>query len=468
MKEGLPKGVVLTYACLGFVIGTGVFSFSVFCPQLYCAMLALVFVFLFAILKTRKRWLGIIVIIIAGFWIGGWRYTLTEQPITPQHIRYYNGRTVTFQGVVFKEPIQSATRQQFVISVDSADGISFPVKGLVQASTLPYPRYLYGDRLALTCKLEKPENKDFAYDRYLARYNIYSLCNRPKISVLEHGKGGSFIAFLIAVKQRSYSIAQTYMPEPTASLALPVVFGGGQGIDDDITESFRRTGLTHIMAVSGFNVSLLAVLLGAGFMVMGLGRKAVFYASSLTIAAYVIMVGAPASAVRAGVMSILILLALTLGRMVDFSRSILLVAVMTLLVNPRLLRDDIGWQLSFLALLGLVYILPYLETWTLKLTKNKGKAFVTALMATVAAQLSTAPVILYNFGQFSIIAPIANLLVVWVVPILTIAMMAALPLAALFPSLGMILFFPSWLMVKYIFFIVQLLASVSWASISFS
>lgn len=486
MKEGkLPKGRIVTYLCCGFSLGITIFSFikplteteSVFCSG----------VILLAGVVARKlvwkKWLQISLFLILGGALGMWRYVVSEPVITPSHISFYNGQMVSFSGIVIKEPVDKGDGWQLTVKAiemmeaSSRGGIrnrtngtgraAAPkqVVGLVLISLPPLPRYEYGDRLRVSCTLKKPENKEFAYDRYLARYGIYSLCSRPRLAREGKGEGNQAVALLLRVKRRSYHLAQAYMPEPTASLALPVVFGGGQGIEEDITDSFRRTGLTHIMAVSGFNVSLLAALLGFGFVAVGISRRSAFFATSTVISAYVVMVGAPASAVRAGVMSVFLLFALTVGRLVSLPRSVLLVAAATLLVNPRLMRDDIGWQLSFLALLGLMYILPYLEKMSLLLTKGKYKAFITALMATVAAQVATAPVILYNFGNFSIIAPLANLLVVWVVPILTVAMMAALPLAALFPTLGSILFFPSWAMVKYIFFVVEFLSGFSWAAI---
>lgn len=427
--------------------------------------------------------------ILLGASLGMLRYAASLKALNSHELAFYNGRNVMVEGVVVREPVfrgkdwqltlrvnrlelKDRTKGSYVSndgeitsSFNSQNDKTVSVSGLIIMNIPPWPSFEYGDRIALSCKLEKPQNKDFAYDRYLARYGIYSICGRPRLKLLGRRQGNYFYTFLLAIKRRSYSTAETYMPEPTASLALPVVFGGGQAIDDDISDQFRRSGLTHIMAVSGFNVSLLAGLLGFLFLSLGLRRRLAFIATVLTIAAYVLMVGAPASAVRAGVMSIFLLTALNIGRLASLPRAVLLVAVMTLIANPRLLRDDIGWQLSFLALLGLMYILPFLEKWTLALTRGKAKGFVTALMATVAAQIATAPVILYKFGNFSVIAPLANLLVVWVVPILTVAMMLALPLAMLFPSLGSYVFFPCWVMVKYIFFVVEKLADLSWAAI---
>jgi competence protein ComEC len=457
MEGSLPKGRVLLIACLGFIFGIGIFSFGQLFSELWCFGLAVFFCLCTTWSNYRKKiYISIISILALGFFLAGWRYSLSYPNIDSNHISFYNNHVRTFEGKVIKEPVEKNQKRQLTIQTD---------QGKVLVTTDLFPEYMYGDFLEITCKLEAPENNDFPYDRYLARYNIYSLCSRPHIKLLHSGEGNVVIEKIIKIKQGAYKIAQANLPEPESSLALPVVFGGGQGIDEDITEEFRRTGLTHIMAVSGFNVSLLTVLIGLGLNALGLRRRIVFYVTSLIITAYVIMVGAPASAVRAGVMSLFLLAALTLGRLVSLPRSIVLVAVMTLIVNPRLLRDDIGWQLSFLAILGLIYLQPLLQKGVMKITANKGKLFFEALNATIAAQIATAPVILYNFGNFSVIAPIANLLVVWVVPVLTITMMASLALTAIFPSLGLFFFLPCWIMVKYIFWIVQILSGLSWAAV---
>lgn len=463
MEGTIPKGRVVTLASFGIIAGIGVFSFKQLLPTEWCLVLAVasaVLTFSF----RRKSKLALVCILLAGSALGTWRYSVGKVVLTPHHISFYNQEKVEFIGIVDKEPVEKPQGWQLTIKVERGIEPALPLTGLVLVSVPTWPQYSYGERLRISCRLEKPENHDFAYNRYLARFNIYSLCNRPQIKILERDKGEPWRAWIVNFKQHAYRLAQTNLPEPTAGLALPVVFGNGQLIDEDINNDFRRTGLTHIMAVSGFNVSLLTVLVGLLLRSVGLRRRTTFLLTTVIIFVYVVMVGAPASAVRAGVMSLLLLLALTVGRLADLPRTILLVAVMTLLVNPRLLRDDIGWQLSFLALLGLIYLHPWLQKMATKLSHGKGKWIIEGLMATIAAQVATAPVIIYNFGQFSVIAPIANLLVVWVIPLLTITMMISLALTAIFPALGLIFFFPCWLMVKYIFWIVQTLSAVPGAS----
>jgi competence protein ComEC len=458
MKEGIVlKGRVVLLFCFGFIVGTGVFSFGQIIPEIWCFALGIICVCIFILVNHYKfKIFSTILILSAGFWLAGWRYSLSYPVIDSEHISFYNGQERVFTGVVNQEPIIKKQGQQLTV---------FTEQGKVLVNTSLFPSYQYGDQLEITCSLEAPTNKDFLYDRYLARFGIYSLCSRPFIRVLSSNQGNYLYQIIFKIKQSAYQIAQKNLPEPEASLALPVVFGGGQDIDIDITEEFRRTGLTHIMAVSGFNVSLLTVLIGLGLHFLGLNRRLIFYITSFLVLAYVIMVGAPASAVRAGVMSIFLLLAITVGRLVSIPRSLVLVATVTLIINPRVLRDDIGWQLSFLALFGLIYLQPWLAKAVVKITNNRGKIFFEGLTATIAAQVATSPVIVYNFGNFSFMAPIANLLVVWVVPLLTICMMTALGLTAIFPSVGPFVFFPCWLMVKYIFFVVQSLSGLSWAAV---
>ncbi len=461
MEGDVPKGKAFIVACVGFICGTGFFSFTAQSSVwLYCSG-SLLGIFFFLIFKKKQQiFLQIVILVFLGFCISGARYMLSYPVINKGHISFFNGQEKVFSGLVIADPKVAASGRQLIIRADE------PYQGKILVKSAAYPEYMYGDRLEVRCMLQKPENREFAYDRYLARLDIYSICKRPFIKRLSSEQGNGVYSFLLEVKRKSYETAQLYLPEPTASLALPVVFGSGE-IDDDISDSFRRTGLTHIMAVSGFNVSLLAALFSIVLAYAGVSRRFIFYISVLAIIAYVAIVGAPASAVRAGVMSIFLLLALTAGRLVSIPRLIVIVAVMTLMMNPRSLRDDVSWQLSFLALLGLVYILPYMQKWTTNIIRGRGKFIVEATLATIAAQLATAPIIVYNFGQFSIIAPLANVLVVWMIPVLTVSVMLALPLAALFPALGEVLFFLPWLMVKYIFTIVGVLSDLPWASVQF-
>ena len=398
--------------------------------------------------------------LIAGIFV----FSVHEHTANPQTIDYYINQTVSVYATVISEATPKNKDVELDLKINSfTDNKS--VSGNIRIRTNPFPKLSYGDYVKVSCKLEAPQNTGFNYQRYLARYDIYALCYQPKISNLHEFRGNIIKKELLDFKNYLLETIELHVGEPESSLIGPVIFGGGNEIGDDIFIDFRRTGLTHIMAVSGFNVGILAAGLGYILFLCGLRRLHVFIFSSLGTALYVIMVGAPASAVRAGVMSVFMLYALAIGRLARFQTIVIITAAITLVFNPLLLIADIGWQLSFAAILGLLYLLPLLQKGLDKIMPKRLKTLSDIIAATLAAQLATMPISLYQFGQVSIISPIANLLVVWTIPFLTAVSIIALAIAGLVPSLGNIVFLPSFIVCKYILWIVHLLAAPGWAAV---
>jgi len=416
MQEGHKKGGLFLFFCLGLIAGVALFSFKIHYPNF-------------------------------------------------SDIDFYIGQKAKIVGLVISEPKQKEKNQEFDISLISSS-LNKETKGKLRVSANAYPKLNYGDLVELECLLEKAENKTFNYQKYLERYDIYAVCWRASFKKLDSNKGNFFKANLLLIKNKALGLIEKFIGEPESSLVGPVLFGGGDEVGDELVESFRRTGLTHIMAVSGFNVGILAAAISYFLFIFGLKRKTVFIVASLATTAYVVLVGAPASAVRAGIMSILLMLALALGRLAKLSSIVILTATITLIFNPKLLASDIGWQLSFAAVLGLIYIYPFFKKLFEKIFPKSFNILNDVISATLAAQVSTTPISLYHFGQISLIAPLANLLVVWTIPILTACAILGILLSAVFPQWGYIFFFPSWLLAKYIFFIVKNLSNLSWAIFS--
>ncbi len=400
--------------------------------------------------------------LIAGVALFSWH----EHTASPQTIDYYIGQKVSFYGEIISEPTVKGKTVEVDVEVLQFSNKN-QVEGKVRLRTTPWPRLAYGDKVLVVCQPEKPENSEFNYQRYLARYGIYALCFRAEVEKLGEGGGNPIKYKLFALKNYAKHVLERHIGEPESSLIAPVLFGGGDEIGDEILNNFRRTGLTHIMAVSGFNVAILAAGLGYVFFLCGLRRKLVFILSAAATAAYVILVGAPPSAVRAGIMSIIVIYALAIGRLARLLNIVIITAAATLIFNPRLLAADIGWQLSFAAVLGLMYLHPIIKKGLDKILPKRLNMLGDIVAATLAAQLSTTPISLYHFGQVSLISPLANILVVWTIPFLTAASAIALPLAAVIPAIGDILFLPSFIIAKYIIFIVQILANISWSSVNF-
>jgi competence protein ComEC len=165
-------------------------------------------------------------------------------------------------------------------------------------------------------------------------------------------------------------------------------------------------------------------------------------------------------------MSFIALLAMRLGRLNRLINAICFAGALMVLINPRLLRDDVGFQLSFLAVFGIIYFYPIFSQ-PLEKVKNKFlNVLLEILFLTLAAQVFTLPIIAYNFKQVSLIAPLSNLLVLWAISPVMLLIFVALILGLLFPSLAFIWFMPANLLLKYMIFIVDYLSQVPLAFIS--
>lgn len=464
----ITKSKIFLACCLIFIFGIAIASFL---PTKYIGddlfwFIVLVFNAVLLSLFFRNKKIGLVSLLTLFLFLAIWRYSISLPTDSPDKIWHYNGGKISFVGVVSGEPDIRSDNIKLKIKTESISGISEKISGQVLVTANLYPRYDYGDRLEVLCDLQQPEEfSGFAYDRYLARYDIYSVCYYPKMTLLEKNQGNWLYGKIFKFKIELYKIINRGLTGREASIAGPIILGGQQGVDEDLRNAFSRTGLTHIMAVSGSNISILAGIVLFVFLGLGLDRKYSFYGSVAFLVIYVILVGSPASAVRAGVMGFLVLWALYLGRLNKITNTMAFAATLMLLFNPRLLRDDIGFQLSFGAILGLVYCYPIIDRWleAVHIPRLWGARDVVGV--TLAAQIFTLPVIAYNFSQISIISPLANLLILWTIPLLMAMILVALLLGFVFPSFSFLLFFPAWLVLKYIIFIVESLARFRYATI---
>jgi competence protein ComEC len=193
---------------------------------------------------------------------------------------------------------------------------------------------------------------------------------------------------------------------------LGILIGARKTLPLEIVNNFTATGVSHIVAVSGYNISI--IILALEKMSWWIGRKPAFWTSLIIIIMFVIMTGASSSVIRAAVMGSLVLFSFASGRLYSITPSLFFAVIIMLLFNPKILFWDIGFQLSFLATCGIIYILPMLE----QLTEKFGELFnlKSYFLTTCSAIIATTPLILFNFEKFSIVAPLVNVLVLPVVP----------------------------------------------------
>lgn len=269
------------------------------------------------------------------------------------------------------------------------------------------------------------------------------------------------LAPLQALRASIEAHMRTLFPEPHASLLSGLLLGGGKGMPRELLEAFKASGLTHIIAVSGYNITMLVTIVSASLFWLPLRMRLV--PSIVMVVGFTLLTGASASAVRAAVMGILGLIALHAGRTTTARLSVLWTAFFMLCWNPAYLWDDAGFQLSFLALIGLQEISPLLQPTFEKLPPLCGMR--DALCLTLSTQLTTTPWILYMFGRLSIAAPLTNLLAPPAVPFAMLLGCLALLTGWISPWIGRLMAMIAWLPLQWIISVAQTTAAIPYSNL---
>ena len=362
-----------------------------------------------------------------------------------------------FVGKVIKEPDIRSNNIKLTLKID---------KGKILITTNNYPEYFYGDVLEIKGKLETPATfEDFNYKEYLAKEEIYYVMYYPKIEILERDKGNKIFSAILKFKNKATGAIEKIMPYPEISILEGIILGNKQIFSQELKDQLNVTGTSHIVAISGMNIVIISNILMYFLIGLGLWRNQAFYFVLVLIFLFILMVGAPASAIRAGIMGAILLWAQKIGRLSNAARIIVFAGAIMLLFNPLLLRYDIGFQLSFLAVMGLIYIKPIFDKWLGKLQKKEELSWLVGIITTtMAAQVATLAVLVYNFGRISFISPISNILIVPAIQFLTILGFVFIGSALIWPFLAKIILWPTYLGFTYIIRIVDFLSKISWSA----
>lgn len=253
------------------------------------------------------------------------------------------------------------------------------------------------------------------------------------------------------------------LPEPHASLLTGLLTGGRSGLPQNLSNDFRTAGLSHIVAISGFNITIILTFLSSLLFFLPLKRR--FWPLAIGITLFVIFVGASASVVRAGIMGILGLIAIQADRTAKPRQLILWTAFLMSMWNPLSLWYDAGFQLSFLATIGIAELGGPLK----RLFRFAPESFGIreSLAATIAAEIATLPVSMLLFRQISLVAPLSNLLVAPLIPLTMLIGFIATLFGALYQPLGLLISTIAWGLLSLIIEIVHISASIPFAAIHF-
>jgi len=396
-----------------------------------------------------------ILLAVFGFLLGMGRWFLSIHTPTAKDIDYYNGQLVELIGVVREVDVR---RDHSKYTISAEEGVTGEV-----LITLPkYPQLHYGDRVRLDGELQAPgEFEGFNYGNYLSRFDTYSVMYQPYVEVLEPGQGSWLWSKMIWLQSQFMQQINSLFPEPHASFEAGLLVGARKGIPEDLMEKFNITGLTHIIAISGYNITIIIVFVM--WMLKGLPRRTGFFVAIGAIVLFTLFVGASPAVVRASIMGILGLIALQHGRQNNIHLTILWSAALMVLWNPKILVYDVGFQLSFAAVMGLIYVAPYFEKYIKFLPQAFG--IREAIVLTLSAQVMALPIIIFNFERLSMIAPISNLLVGFALPPAMFFGFVAVLISFLFHPLALAFAYLTWGILSYIIKVIEWTALVPYASV---
>ncbi|MFH1170886.1 MAG: ComEC/Rec2 family competence protein [Candidatus Vogelbacteria bacterium] len=419
--------------------------------------------------SRRKMFLPISAFLLAlalGFLSIDWAEKSYEAKLPATDFR----EMITVVGIISDEPDERDRDTRLTFRPDKSAGRLLLV--------VPnFPIYHYGDRLRVVGKTEEPHTFEtdiglpdgkagrvFDYPAYLHTRGIGAVMYQPRIESLNENRGSKLIGGLFAFKNVFLNQLNQTLPEPQSSLLGGLVVGGKRSLGAVWQEHFRQAGLIHLVVLSGYNLTIIGVGIAWLFTALRLRRSLALLFSALAVILFAIMVGGGASVIRAAVMAIIVIFARLTGRSYDAGRALITAMVVMVAINPLILINDIGFQLSCLATAGLIYGSPLIERWFNFIPAKFGLRSV--ITTTTAAQLAVLPWLLFVMGQVPIYALLTNILVVPIVPlamflsaIIGLAGLIILPLTYLLAPLG-------YLIATYILTVTSIFSALPGAGLS--
>ncbi len=422
-----------------------------------------------------RRQIFLITIFILSFGLGVLRYGLIDLKPLDANLENNIGNKIEISGIISSEP--EKTDKQQILTVDfknifiSTSSVAVSGKGIV--STDLYPGFNYGDLIKIYGTLSKPENfsnsaggasttDDFDYISYLAKDDIYYKIDFAQAKFISSGHGNSVQAFLFKIKDAFIENLNKTIVEPEASFLGGILIGAKNSMDKDTTEILRKSGLSYIVVLSGYNITVVANAIEKTFSF--LPRNIGFLGGVFGIILFVIMSGSSSTAIRAGIMALIVILADATHRNYQAGRALIFAGVLMVIFNPKILVFDLSFQLSFIATVAIIYVAPILENKFGFITEKFNLR--STISSTVSAQILVLPLILYSMGTLSLVAIPANIFVIASIPATMLFGFIAGMLGFLWLPLALPFAWISWIFLAYIINISKFFADLPFSSIN--
>ena len=407
----------------GFALGVLLRTFVFI--NLYLVFLIAIISFFIMIFFSfiAKNKIGILVsVFVLVFSFGIFRFDLADKP-APQFFESQVGQKVDFSGQIIDEPDIRENGQKLTVApqglaLGSLKARPFSATEILVTTDFEQD-FKYGDQINFSGKLAKPENfitdqgKEFDYINYLKKDGILYVMNYPKIKIVSSNNGDPLKAELFSLKEKFLAKVNFVIPSPENLFMGGLILGEKSSFNQAMTQSFINTGTIHIVALSGYNVTIVAewIMKLFSFLPKNLGIGV----GILAILLFILMTGGSSTAIRAGIMATLALVARATGRNYDIARALILAGALMIFFNPLLLVYDVSFQLSFMATVAVIFLSPKIEKYFLWVTEKFGLRDIVSV--TTAAYLFVMPFILYKMGNLSLVALPANVLILPFIPL---------------------------------------------------
>jgi competence protein ComEC len=463
----------LVYLALGWVIGiVCAATFSTLIPLFWLLGLGL------SIFATGLGWggrRGWYLLGIVAVFAGGYRYQLVQQ--SSDLAQYNTVGAATIVGEVVKEPDIRDDRIQIRVQAESINlGVeTHATEGLVLVNAPRTVDVDYGDTVSVTGRLNTPAVYDtFSYADFLSREGVFTIMDNTSVEVLATDGGNRFIRRLLELKTYLQAQIGANLPDPEAALLTGILLGNERGLDPKLSEAFSRVGAAHIIAISGFNMAIIAGILQGSLGRLFPTRKwiAALLGISLLVL-YTLLVGANSAVIRAAFMSSLLLVAPVLKRKTFVPASLAAVVLVMSFFQPMVLWD-ISFQLSFFAVLGLaLFATPFSDYFDKLLNyllpsglaRTIGAFLNEPLVVSLAALTMTLPLTMLYFQRLSLVSLLVNILVVPLQSYVLIIGGLALIASLFVQPLGQILFWIDYVLLSWSIKIVRDFGSLAYADV---
>lgn len=440
-----------------FIVGVLVVSFVSISPlvSLFICILAVgIFVCERILYESVSKIIFLFCLALFAFSLGVLRFDIKD---------FHESATPTTTGLVSSEPAHRDNDVQFVFTADNG--------AKVLVTTNVFSSVQYGDRVEVLGKLKVPGIIDdgngstpFDYGAYLSKDDIYFTESFARVNIISSGHGSAILSWLIKIKNAFTNKMKEILPEPESSLLAGLTVSGKQALPKTVVDDFTNAGVVQVIVLSGYNVTIIAEFFLLIFSFLGL--RMATGVSAVGIVLFTLMTGASATVVRAAIMVLVFLFGKIIGRQAAAGRLLLFTAFLMLMQNPKILVFDPSFDLTFIAMLALVYGVPVAEKYLQKVPQKFGAR--TLVATTVATQIAVFPYLLYNVGAVSVVSLFSNALIMFIVPLTMLVGFLATFLAFVSKIIAWPLAFVAHLLLLWILSVAHFFGNLSFSLIKIS